>query len=84
MSQHEFIDLPPLMSVHGTVRLPGSKSISNRILLLLALAQGTAIDASVQRRALFDFAWSAAAWSDEQRREPRRGGKPGSPFSSGI
>jgi len=56
MSQHEFIDLPPLMSVHGTVRLPGSKSISNRILLLLALAQGTAIDASVQRRALFDFA----------------------------
>jgi 3-phosphoshikimate 1-carboxyvinyltransferase len=41
MSQHEFIDLPPLMSAHGSVRLPGSKSISNRVLLLAALAQGT-------------------------------------------
>jgi 3-phosphoshikimate 1-carboxyvinyltransferase len=41
MSQHEFIDLPPLMSAHGTVRLPGSKSISNRVLLLAALAEGT-------------------------------------------
>jgi len=40
MSQHEFIDLPPLMSAHGTVRLPGSKSISNRVLLLAALAEG--------------------------------------------
>ncbi|MDD5057225.1 MAG: bifunctional 3-phosphoshikimate 1-carboxyvinyltransferase/cytidylate kinase [Sideroxydans sp.] len=41
MTQHEYIDLPPLMSAHGTVRLPGSKSISNRVLLLAALAQGT-------------------------------------------
>jgi 3-phosphoshikimate 1-carboxyvinyltransferase len=41
MTKHEFIDLPPLMSAHGTVRLPGSKSISNRVLLLAALAQGT-------------------------------------------
>ena len=40
MTQHEFIDLPPLMSAQGTVRLPGSKSISNRVLLLAALAQG--------------------------------------------
>ena len=40
MTQHEFIDLPPLMSAHGTVRLPGSKSISNRVLLLAALAEG--------------------------------------------
>ena len=37
----DFLDLPPLMSAHGTVRLPGSKSISNRVLLLAALAQGT-------------------------------------------
>jgi 3-phosphoshikimate 1-carboxyvinyltransferase len=43
MTQHEFIDLPPLMSAHGTVRLPGSKSISNRVLLLAALAQGTTV-----------------------------------------
>jgi 3-phosphoshikimate 1-carboxyvinyltransferase len=43
MTQHEFIDLPPLLSARGTVRLPGSKSISNRVLLLAALAQGTTI-----------------------------------------
>jgi 3-phosphoshikimate 1-carboxyvinyltransferase len=36
----EFIDLPPLRSAQGTVRLPGSKSISNRVLLLAALAEG--------------------------------------------
>jgi 3-phosphoshikimate 1-carboxyvinyltransferase len=41
MTQHEYLDLPPLMSAHGTVRLPGSKSISNRVLLLAALAEGT-------------------------------------------
>ena len=35
-----FLDLPPLLSAHGTVRLPGSKSISNRMLLLAALSQG--------------------------------------------
>lgn len=43
MSQHEFLELPPLMSAHGTVRLPGSKSISNRVLLLAALAQGATV-----------------------------------------
>jgi len=32
-----------MMSAHGTVRLPGSKSISNRVLLLAALAQGTTV-----------------------------------------
>ncbi len=36
----EFIDLPQLVSAAGTVRLPGSKSISNRVLLLAALADG--------------------------------------------
>ncbi len=36
----EFLDLPPLLGAKGTVRLPGSKSISNRILLLAALAEG--------------------------------------------
>ncbi|HXR58280.1 MAG TPA: 3-phosphoshikimate 1-carboxyvinyltransferase, partial [Burkholderiales bacterium] len=34
------IELKPLQRARGTVRLPGSKSISNRILLLAALAQG--------------------------------------------
>ena len=37
----EFLDLPPLSHAQGTVQLPGSKSISNRILLLSALAEGT-------------------------------------------
>jgi 3-phosphoshikimate 1-carboxyvinyltransferase len=36
-----FLDLPPLAGASGTVRLPGSKSISNRVLLLAALAGGT-------------------------------------------
>ncbi|AYH45160.1 bifunctional 3-phosphoshikimate 1-carboxyvinyltransferase/cytidylate kinase [Azoarcus sp. DN11] len=36
----EFIDLPPLLGACGRVRLPGSKSISNRTLLLAALAEG--------------------------------------------
>jgi 3-phosphoshikimate 1-carboxyvinyltransferase len=35
------LDLPPMNGASGTVRLPGSKSISNRVLLLAGLAQGT-------------------------------------------
>ena len=35
-----FLDLAPIRSASGTVRLPGSKSISNRVLLLAALASG--------------------------------------------
>ena len=41
MTSENHIDLPPLLSAQGTVRLPGSKSISNRVLLLAALANGT-------------------------------------------
>jgi 3-phosphoshikimate 1-carboxyvinyltransferase len=36
-----YLDLQPIGNVSGTVRLPGSKSISNRTLLLAALAQGS-------------------------------------------
>ena len=36
-----FLDLPALESASGTVVLPGSKSISNRVLLLSALCAGT-------------------------------------------
>ena len=36
-----FLDIPPLRSAAGRVRLPGSKSISNRVLLLAGLAAGT-------------------------------------------
>ncbi len=35
------LDLQPAIHAQGTVRLPGSKSISNRTLLLAALAKGT-------------------------------------------
>lgn len=38
-----FLDLPPLLRAAGTVRLPGSKSISNRVLLLAGLCQGTTL-----------------------------------------
>ena len=34
-----FLDVPALQSASGTVRLPGSKSISNRVLLLAALCE---------------------------------------------
>ena len=52
--------LPPVSHARGTVRLPGSKSISNRCLLLAALAHGTttlrgvldADDTRVMRNAL--------------------------------
>ncbi|MEY4490864.1 MAG: 3-phosphoshikimate 1-carboxyvinyltransferase, partial [Pseudomonadota bacterium] len=38
-----FLDLPALQGSSGTVTLPGSKSISNRVLLLSALCQGTTV-----------------------------------------
>ena len=41
MYSTEFLDLPPLQSAAGEVHLPGSKSISNRVLLLAALSSGT-------------------------------------------
>ena len=36
----EFLDLPARSRAEGAVRLPGSKSISNRVLLLAALSEG--------------------------------------------
>lgn len=36
----DFLDIPPLTSAHGHVYLPGSKSISNRVLLLAGLSEG--------------------------------------------
>ncbi len=41
MAPIESLQIPPLKSARGTLRLPGSKSISNRVLLLSALADGT-------------------------------------------
>ena len=37
----QFLDIPPLASAGGRVLLPGSKSISNRLLLLSALCEGS-------------------------------------------
>src|SRR5436309_12683241 len=36
----KFLDLDPIARAQGTVKMPGSKSISNRVLLLAALAEG--------------------------------------------
>ena len=38
--QSTYLDLPRAQAAHGVIALPGSKSISNRVLLLAALAHG--------------------------------------------
>ena len=43
MHKASFLDIPPLRSAGGPVRLPGSKSISNRVLLLAGLSAGTTV-----------------------------------------
>jgi 3-phosphoshikimate 1-carboxyvinyltransferase len=43
MFSNAFLDLPALQGASGTVTLPGSKSISNRVLLLSALCEGTTV-----------------------------------------
>ena len=40
MYSTSFLDVPPLTAAGGAMQLPGSKSISNRVLLLAALADG--------------------------------------------
>lgn len=39
----KFLDLEPIARVAGSVKMPGSKSISNRVLLLAALARGNTL-----------------------------------------
>lgn len=43
MARAEYLDLAPIQAVRGTVTLPGSKSISNRTLLLAGLAAGETV-----------------------------------------
>jgi len=43
MFDTHFLDVPALQSASGEVTLPGSKSISNRVLLLSALCEGTTV-----------------------------------------
>lgn len=71
----KYIDLLPVKNVSGTVRLPGSKSISNRTLLLSALADGKTVikdllasdDTTVMLQALQDLgiSWSQTEAGDE-------------------
>jgi 3-phosphoshikimate 1-carboxyvinyltransferase len=71
----EHIDLKPVMHVEGVVRLPGSKSISNRILLLAALAEGetkiidllASDDTLVMLNALHEL---GIHWVQEEQNEP--------------
>ncbi len=71
----EFIDLPPMRSAAGTVRLPGSKSISNRVLLLAALAEGDTLvealldsdDTRVMRNAIVALGVAVAEEGDALR-----------------
>jgi 3-phosphoshikimate 1-carboxyvinyltransferase len=43
MKKIDFLDLPRMRGASGTVQLPGSKSISNRVLLLAGLSRGTTV-----------------------------------------
>src|SRR5689334_14728529 len=43
MFSTRFLDIPPLQAARGTIRLPGSKSISNRVLLLAGLCEGSTL-----------------------------------------
>jgi hypothetical protein len=56
-----FLDLPPLASASGTVTLPGSKSISNRVLLLSALCQGTTTSTTCWTRTTPASCWRHCA-----------------------
>jgi 3-phosphoshikimate 1-carboxyvinyltransferase len=63
MFNTDYLDIPPLAGAAGSVRLPGSKSISNRVLMLAALSAGTtridglleSDDTSVMRVALAEL-----------------------------
>jgi 3-phosphoshikimate 1-carboxyvinyltransferase len=43
MQKIDFLDLPVMRGCSGKVQLPGSKSISNRVLLLAGLSSGTTV-----------------------------------------
>jgi 3-phosphoshikimate 1-carboxyvinyltransferase len=66
----DYLELKPIRRVRGRVRLPGSKSISNRVLLLAALARGEtrvrglleSDDTAVMREALRTL---GVNWTDE-------------------
>ena len=75
MSRKPWLDLPPAERAAGSVALPGSKSISNRTLLLAALATGTtrlrglldADDVDRMREALVTLGVAIDAAADGER-----------------
>ncbi len=72
----EFLDLGPFSRASGTVRLPGSKSISNRVLLLAALAEGettiTNLLDSDDTRVMLDALEKLGVRAEARRRQLRR------------
>ena len=70
-----FLDLPPFARASGNVYLPGSKSISNRLLLLAALSSGTTVltelldsdDTQVMQTALRQLGCAVEAEQSEVR-----------------
>jgi 3-phosphoshikimate 1-carboxyvinyltransferase len=73
----EYLDLPPMLGASGQVRLPGSKSISNRVLLLAGLARGETlvrdllasddVDRMLEALSALGIAWSRVGDSDDYR-----------------
>jgi 3-phosphoshikimate 1-carboxyvinyltransferase len=78
-----YLDLPPLGAAKGTVRLPGSKSISNRLLLLAGLSAGvtTLVDLldSDDTRVMLDALRALGCRIDQQGRHTRITGVAGQP-----
>ena len=76
------LDLPRATRAEGRLRLPGSKSLSNRALLLAALARGTTIlegvldsdDTRVMRDALAALGVAVTPLGSEERLEVRGAG----------
>ncbi|PHV11559.1 3-phosphoshikimate 1-carboxyvinyltransferase [Chitinimonas sp. BJB300] len=70
----EHLDLSPCSTAAGTIRLPGSKSISNRTLLLAALAHGTTevrglLDSDDTRRMLEALQALGVEWEEVTERD---------------
>jgi len=53
-SSLEELSLDPISVIEGHVKLPGSKSLSNRVLLLAALAEGTTVVENILVRCVID------------------------------
>jgi 3-phosphoshikimate 1-carboxyvinyltransferase len=78
-----FLDLPCLQTAAGSVHLPGSKSISNRVLLLAALSSGTTtvhdLLASDDTRVMLDALRQLGCTVEENATEARITGLGGQP-----